>query len=155
MVDVHDLETRAHNMSRIPSKNTKPELTVRHTLHRWGYRYRLHAKCGSAKPDIVLKRYSAAIFVHGCFWHRHSGCKFATTPKTRQDFWEGKFVSNVVRDQNQLNNLMRAQWRVAVVWECGLRSGRAFSTLRALEQWLLSEDQFHESALHDRQVIDV
>jgi len=109
---------RSWNMSRIRNKNTKPELRVRSTLHKAGYRFRLHRKDLAGTPDIVLPKYRIVIFVHGCFWHRHKNCKYAYTPKSRTAFWEEKFRENVIRDQMKILSLQQAGWRVLVVWEC-------------------------------------
>ncbi len=108
-------------MSRIKNRNTRPELAVRSLLHRMGYRFRLHRTDLPGKPDIVLARYKTAIFVHGCFWHRHKDCRFAYTPKSRVDFWLKKLESNVTRDQLVKVDLVRLGWRVITVWECELR----------------------------------
>lgn len=105
-------------MSRIRSKDTKPELIVRSTLHRMGYRFRLHKKGLPGKPDVVLARHKTVIFVHGCYWHRHPGCKYAYHPKSRVDFWENKFRENVERDTKARAALEALGWRVLVVWEC-------------------------------------
>ena len=105
-------------MSRIKSSNTKPELTVRSILHRMGYRFRLHRKDLPGKPDIVLPKYKTVIFVHGCFWHRHEGCKYAYTPKSRIDFWERKFKANINRDLDVKKRLKELRWKVLVIWEC-------------------------------------
>ncbi len=91
-------EQRSRNMSAIKSKNTKPEIKVRKVLHSMGYRFRLHSKDLPGSPDIVLPKYKTVIFVHGCFWHRHENCKYASTPKTRQEFWNKKFKTNIERD---------------------------------------------------------
>ena len=119
-MDVHSPATRSFNMSRIKGKNTSPELTVRRALWARGYRYRLHRKDLQGKPDIVLQRYRAAIFVHGCYWHRH-GCPATTTPTTRRDFWLRKFEDNMARDNRNIETLREAGWRVLVIWECSLR----------------------------------
>ena len=111
-------EHRSWNMSRIKSCNTKPENVVRSILHRMGYRFRLHQKDLPGKPDIVLPRHKAVIFVHGCFWHRHKGCKYAYTPKSRIDFWQQKFQSNIERDKKVINDLHEMGWRVFIIWEC-------------------------------------
>jgi DNA mismatch endonuclease (patch repair protein) len=108
-------------MSQIHSKNTKPELIVRRWLWHHGYRYRLHRKDLPGKPDIVLPKYNAVIFVHGCFWHRHN-CRFASTPVTRRDFWEEKLNENVKRDQKNINKLEENNWRVFVIWECEIKA---------------------------------
>ena len=113
-------EHRSWNMSRIQSRDTKPEKTVRSILHGLGYRFRLHRKDLPGKPDIVLARYNSVIFVHGCFWHRHKNCKNASIPKTKKTFWEEKFKANVERDIKVKNELKSNGWRVLVVWECEL-----------------------------------
>ena len=118
MVDKLTKEHRSWNMSRIKGKDTKPEIIVRSMLHRMGYRYRLHAKNLPGRPDIVLPKYKTVIFVHGCFWHRHKGCKETTTPKTRTEFWEEKFAGNVARDKKKAAALRRLGWKVITVWEC-------------------------------------
>ena len=115
-------EQRSRNMSAIKSKNTKPEIAVRKLLHSMGYRFRLHRKDLPGSPDIVLPKYKTVIFVHGCFWHRHENCKYATTPKTRPAFWESKFNENIRRDRTNQNNLIKLGWKVLVIWECDLKS---------------------------------
>ncbi len=105
-------------MSGIRGTNTAPEIAVRKFLHSKGYRYRLHVPGVPGKPDIVLRRLGSVVFVHGCFWHRHSGCKFAYTPKSNSAFWEKKFVSNVARDRLVRRQLKRAGWRTHLIWEC-------------------------------------
>jgi len=114
-------------MARIKGKNTKPELAVRRALHALGYRFRLHRSDLPGRPDIVLPRYRTAIFVHGCFWHRHPGCPKASTPKTRSDFWKDKFQTNVARDRRDAKALENADWQVLVVWECETRQVGALS----------------------------
>ncbi len=111
-------EHRSWNMSRIRSVNTTPELKVRSALHRMGYRYRLHDKTLPGKPDIVLSKYRTVIFVHGCFWHRHTDCKFAYMPKSRIDFWETKFKRNIERHEEVSTRLEKLRWKVITVWEC-------------------------------------
>jgi len=111
-------EQRSWNMSRIRGKNTQPELIVRSTLHRLGYRFRLHRSDLPGKPDVVLPKYRTCIFVHGCYWHRHSGCKYAYEPKSRVDFWQKKFRDNVERDKRKRKELERLGWNVVVIWEC-------------------------------------
>jgi DNA mismatch endonuclease (patch repair protein) len=105
-------------MSRIGSKNTQPEKTVRSVLHRLGFRFRLHRRDLPGKPDVVLPRYKTAVFVQGCFWHRHEGCRDSTTPKTNTAFWLEKFRRNVERDTKVHAALVAAGWRVLIVWEC-------------------------------------
>ena len=118
MVDRISREHRSWNMSRIRSRDTKPEKIVRSLLHRMGYRFRLHRKDLPGKPDIVLPKYQTVIFVHGCFWHRHPRCRFAYTPRSRVHFWQKKFADNIARDQRVRRQLRRLGWKVIVVWEC-------------------------------------
>jgi DNA mismatch endonuclease (patch repair protein) len=105
-------------MSRIRGRDTKPELAVRSLLHRLGYRFRLHVRDLPGRPDIVLSRHRTVVLVHGCFWHRHQGCRFCYLPKTRVDFWRRKFEGNVERDRVVQRELRKIGWRVMVVWEC-------------------------------------
>jgi len=105
-------------MSRIRGKDTAPEVLVRSLLHRMGYRFRLHRSDLPGRPDIVLPRYRTVVFVHGCYWHRHPGCKYAYTPKSRTDFWKKKFRDNVRRDRRSRQELEVAGWTVLIVWEC-------------------------------------
>lgn len=118
MVDRLTPECRSRLMSHVHSKDTTPELKVRRTLHAMGYRFRLYRRDLPGKPDIVLPKYGAAIFVNGCFWHRHRGCKKASMPSTHVDFWNEKFRRNVERDKKNVRLLRRVGWRVLVVWEC-------------------------------------
>lgn len=113
-------EHRRWNMQRIRSANTKPEITVRSLLHRLGFRFRLHRKDLPGKPDIVLPKYKTVVLVHGCFWHRHPGCKCATTPGTRKDFWKRKFEDNILRDKLVREKLQELDWNIVVVWQCEL-----------------------------------
>jgi DNA mismatch endonuclease (patch repair protein) len=114
-------EKRSWNMSRIHSGDTKPEMQVRSFLHRHGFRFRVHVKNLPGKPDIVLPKYKTAIEVRGCFWHRHEGCKVATTPKSNVEFWQEKFERNVERDKRTEKELRQLGWRVIVVWTCELK----------------------------------
>ncbi len=118
MTDRISKERRSWNMSRIRSKDTVPEVRVRSFLHRAGYRFRLHDKSLPGSPDIVLKKHRTSIFVHGCYWHRHPGCKFAYTPKSRIEFWETKFQQNIDRDKKNEQLLVEMGWKVLTVWEC-------------------------------------
>ena len=111
-------QERSRMMSRIRAKNTKPERIVRSLLHRMGYRFRIHCAALPGKPDIVLAKHRTVIFVHGCFWHRHEGCKYAYTPKSRLRFWSRKFSRNVERHIEVQQELEGLGWRVFLVWEC-------------------------------------
>jgi DNA mismatch endonuclease, patch repair protein len=122
MADTISAERRSWNMSRITGRNTKPEIHLRSLLHRAGFRFRLHSKDLPGKPDIVLPKYRIAIFVHGCFWHRHPSCRNATMPSTRTEFWAAKFEGNVERDARNIVALEEAGWTVITVWECDLKS---------------------------------
>jgi len=108
-------------MSRIKSKNTSPERLVRSMIHALGYRFRIHTDKLPGKPDIALARLKTVVFVHGCYWHRHPGCSLAYTPKTRTEFWEKKFSSNVLRDNHVANEILKLSWRILTVWECELK----------------------------------
>ncbi len=121
MVDIVDKSTRSRMMAGIKGRNTKPERVLRRALHARGFRYRLHAKHVPGRPDLVLAKYRAIVFVHGCFWHRHEGCRYATTPATRPEFWQAKFSANVARDIAVRDSLIETGWRVATMWECALR----------------------------------
>ena len=121
MADTLTKEKRSWNMSRIAAENTKPEVLLRSLLHREGFRFRLHDKRLPGKPDIVLPRYRTVIFVNGCFWHRHENCKYAYTPKSRQEFWINKFEETIQRDQKKQKLLNNMGWKVLVVWECELK----------------------------------
>ncbi len=114
-------EQRSWNMSRIRSKDTKPEMIVRRLLHAMGVRYRLHRAGLPGKPDIVFGPRRLVIFVHGCFWHRHAGCREATMPSANRDFWLAKLEGNAARDLRHRAALRRLGWRVAVIWECETR----------------------------------
>ncbi|MFA6086380.1 very short patch repair endonuclease [Mucilaginibacter sp.] len=122
MADVHSKETRSYNMSRIKSKDTKPELLVRKFLHKNGFRYRLHVKDMPGKPDIVLPKYKTVIFIHGCFWHGHEGCKKATLPETRKEWWTDKIRRNITNDINAEAALKAANWNIITIWQCQLKT---------------------------------
>lgn len=120
-MDIVDTATRSRMMGGIRSKNTRPEMIVRKFLHAKGFRYRLHAQKLPGSPDLVLSKHEVAIFVHGCFWHRHAGCKYATNPASNSDRWNKKFKENIERDSRNEASLRVKGWRVIVVWECELR----------------------------------
>jgi len=125
MTDTVDIKTRSRIMSRVRSKNTQPEMAVRRLVFSAGFRYRLHGKALPGKPDLVFAGRRKVIFVHGCFWHRHSGCSLARLPKSRQEFWEPKLEANRERDELNLLALSRSGWGVLVVWECELKDQNA------------------------------
>lgn len=132
---------RKLNMSRIRGRDTGPEMTIRRGLHALGHRYRLHDRRLPGAPDLVFPGRKAVVFVHGCFWHRHGGCRYATTPYTRAEFWAAKFDANVWRDNAVRVMLLGAAWRVATVWECALRKpDRIPSAVLAVSDWLKSEE---------------
>ena len=122
MADTISKEQRSSNMAAIKSKNTKPEVYLRKLLHRIGYRYSLHSANVPGKPDIYLKKYNTVIFVNGCFWHRHKGCKYAYTPKSNREFWQLKFDNNIKRDQIVKAEIRNSRLKMLVVWECTLKS---------------------------------
>lgn len=132
MVDTLTAPQRSERMSRIRSTNTKPEVALRKALHRLGFRFRLHGRRLPGKPDILLPRYRTAIFVHGCFWHRHEGCKIATTPKSNTEFWVDKFDRNTERDSTNQAQLKTDGWKVIVVWECELKSDEKASAAASM-----------------------
>ena len=120
--DIFTAKKRSEIMSRVKGKNTKPELMVRSQLHRAGFRFRLHRKDLPGKPDIVLPRLKTVIFVHGCFWHQHPGCRRATLPKQNAEFWKKKMAGNVARDEARQKELRALGWRVEVLWQCRLET---------------------------------
>jgi DNA mismatch endonuclease (patch repair protein) len=122
MTDIVDPSKRSRIMASIRGKDTKPELLVRRGLHKFGARFRLHRRDLPGKPDLVFPRYRVVLFVHGCFWHRHAGCKLAYRPATNEKFWAEKFQLNIDRDRRQTELLIQAGWRVFVIWECSLRN---------------------------------
>lgn len=111
-------------MAGIKGRNTKPELLIRHLLHRKGFRYRIHVKDLPGKPDIVLPKYRSVIFVHGCFWHGHQGCHLFKLPATRTEFWQEKILRNQTNDHRAVELLLASNWRVCIVWECSIRGAR-------------------------------
>jgi len=138
MADTVDKATRSRMMAGIRGKDTKPEKAIRSALHSAGFRYRLHVAGLPGRPDIVFPKYKAVIFVHGCFWHRHPGCWWSTTPASNTAFWAQKFAQNVARDDRNVVNLKKLGWRVAIVWECSLRVQSQEKAVETIEQWLIS-----------------
>ena len=129
MADVHDKATRSYNMSRIKSKNTKPEILVRKFLFANGFRYRLNDKKLHGKPDIVLPKYKTVIFVNGCFWHGHENCKYFKLPKTRTEWWKEKIDGNINNDLKKHTLLEEAGYKVVVIWECEIKSKEFYNTI--------------------------
>ncbi|MFN7611584.1 MAG: very short patch repair endonuclease, partial [bacterium] len=120
-MDVHQPEVRSYNMSQIKGKNTKPEIMVRKFLFSKGFRYRVHVKSLTGKPDIVLKKYNTAIFIHGCFWHGHKNCKYFVIPKTRTEWWLNKIKRNKLSDEKYIKLLEKDSWNVLTIFECELK----------------------------------
>lgn len=138
-MDTVSKEQRSKNMAAIKGKNTKPEVAVRKFLHSLGYRYRLHKKDLPGRPDLYLKKYNTVIFIHGCFWHQHSKCKYATVPKSNREFWVNKLKKNVERDIKNRKKLKDQGYNVIVLWECGVFNKsngkvKADSLLKILEE---------------------
>lgn len=136
MMDVKSKEARSQNMSAIRSKDTKPEIYLRKLLFAEGYRYRIAEKSVPGHPDIFLRKYNTAIFVHGCFWHRHQGCKYAYFPKSRIEFWQKKFDDNVRRDAVVREALQENKIKCLIVWECTIKQ-------------MMKDKQFEEQKLTD------
>lgn len=140
MADTVSKEQRSWNMSRIRSRDTKPEVKVRSWLFRQGFRFRKNDRRYPGRPDVVLPKYHTVIFVNGCFWHHHEGCKYGYTPKTRTEFWLSKFRRNQINDKLNRDALEQMGWRVIVVWECELKKDfegvmkRIADSLRSMNQ---------------------
>jgi DNA mismatch endonuclease (patch repair protein) len=134
-------------MAGIGARNTKPEIRLRKALHHVGLRYRLHVAGLPGKPDLLLSSRRVAIFVHGCFWHRHTGCHWCTTPVNNAEFWAAKFAKNVERDRGAVDALAKLGWRTGVVWECALRDPYVRATIQALCDWIASDRSSFESAV--------
>ena len=134
--------TRSQMMQAVHAEDTKPEVTVRKALFRSGLRYRLHRRDLPGTPDVFVLKYNAVVFINGCFWHQH-GCKFTTRPKSNREFWNDKFDRNVARDVKTLQQLSNEGFRVAVVWECSIRTNPDRATER-LVQFILGEEEFLE-----------
>lgn len=139
MTDSLSPALRSERMARIRSKDTAPEMRLRQQLHRRGLRFRLHSGKLPGKPDLVFPRYKVVVFVHGCFWHRHEGCKIATTPKSNTEFWLAKFERNKNRDREVIEAIRQSGWKVIVVWECQLKPASACSTAAELAAEILGK----------------
>lgn len=132
--------TRSEMMGNIGPRNTKPEMIVRRGLHKLGFRYSLHKKTLKGKPDLVLPKYQAVIFVNGCFWHAHQGCCYFQIPRTRSDYWKEKLAKNVERDKRTVAALLTSGWRVLSVWECATRRQSQEMLADSIARWLQSGD---------------
>lgn len=139
MPDIVDRTTRSRMMSAIKGRDTSPERAIRRALFQRGLRFRLHARGLPGRPDLTLKRFRAAIFVHGCFWHRHKGCSFTTTPDTNAEFWKKKFVDTVARDKRTIRELHKLGWRTCIVWECIISPTQLEATIDEVYAWLHSD----------------
>jgi DNA mismatch endonuclease, patch repair protein len=139
VVDVHSKEVRSYNMSRIRNKDTKPEIIVRKFLFSRGLRYRLHRKDLPGKPDLVFPKFKKVVFIHGCFWHGHKGCKYFIPPKTRPEWWLEKINGNIKRDSSNILQLKKQGWKVIIVWECRLKSDKRYKTLESLVKRIRKE----------------
>ncbi|NVN84613.1 MAG: DNA mismatch endonuclease Vsr [Rhodopseudomonas sp.] len=128
-MDIVSSDKRSSMMAAVRQKHTKPEVTLRSAVHRLGLRFRLHRRDLPGSPDLVFPAALMVVFVHGCFWHRHEGCRKATTPATRAKFWQEKFAKNIARDRTAKVALENAGWKVLVVWECELSSANAAATV--------------------------
>ena len=145
MVDVVSPAKRSQMMSGIRGKNSLPEILIRKALFALGHRFRLHRRDLPGTPDITMPRRKIAIFVHGCFWHAHQGCKYAKTPSTRTAFWTAKLQANVDRDQCAAEQLVEMGWRVLTVWECSTRNAEALECLpETLQRWIDSDARIGE-----------
>lgn len=140
-MDVHSKETRSYNMSRIKFKNTKPEELVRKYLFSQGFRYRKNDKRLPGTPDIVLPKYKTVVFVNGCFWHGHEGCKYFVWPQNNADFWKTKINANIQRDQRKKEELERLGWHVIIVWECGLKKSEFEDTMKWVVKSITSPEE--------------
>jgi DNA mismatch endonuclease (patch repair protein) len=143
MADIVTSEKRSAMMSRIKGKDTEPELAVRRALFAGGFRFRLHSKSLPGSPDIILPKHKAAIFVHGCFWHFHAGCRFARLPSTRPEFWRKKLLATSSRDELVAVALAARGWRVLIVWECYFKQNAKNPEILkyALSRWILSDSK--------------
>lgn len=150
MPDTMTLQQRFNCMSRNRASNTRPELVLRGKLWRKGFRYRLNDKRLPGRPDIVLPKYRTAIFVHGCFWHGHKGCKNYTVPKTNTEFWVAKVARNQERDQEVWRKLEAKGWSVIIVWECQLKKGRIDETVERVVAEIVQNGEAYRAAQEDR-----
>ncbi|GAB2782002.1 very short patch repair endonuclease [Halomonas shantousis] len=142
MKETSKTKSRSEIMAAVKSKNTSPEMKLRRFLHNQGFRYRLHKEGLPGKPDLVFSRYKLALFVHGCFWHRHSGCRYASQPATNLEYWNKKFSRNIERDARQQKELLAQGWRVLVIWECGTK--HAWNEAQEIEEIIKSNESYSQ-----------
>lgn len=154
MVDIVDSVTRSRMMAAIKGRNTKPELLIRSLLHNRGFRFRLHVKDLPGKPDIVLPKYNTVIFINGCFWHGHQGCRFFKLPSTRPEFWREKILKNQINDARAINLLLAKNWKVCVIWECKIRISKKEpeQLIDVISDFFSNSDTFLELAEHQDRV---
>jgi len=152
MADIVDPLTRSRMMAGIKGRNTKPELLIRSLLHRMGFRFRLHVKDLPGKPDIVLPKYRAIIFVNGCFWHGHNSCHLFKLPKTRPEFWENKILKNQANDIKAIAALQSTNWRICIIWECSIKGAKTDpqSVIINVANWLKSSESFLEISVDNK-----
>jgi len=141
MTDIVDKSTRSRMMAGIRGKDTRPEMVVRRALHARGFRYRLNVRSLPGTPDLVLPKRRAVVFIHGCYWHRHEGCRYATTPATNTEFWTSKFAANVARDARNVRDLRGAGWRIGIIWECALRPDHREDAIAGIADFLGGDEQ--------------
>ena len=146
MVDIVDSATRSRMMSNIKGRNTKPELLIRSLLHAQGFRFRIHRQDLPGKPDIVLPKYKAIIFIHGCFWHGHQNCRLFKLPASRTEFWEAKIYKNQENDWKAKDLLLNSGWRICIIWECAVRRSKKdpVALMDILIEWLLGSEALLE-----------
>lgn len=154
MTDTLTKKQRSKMMSKVRSRDTKPEWILRCGLHRLGFRFRLKNKYLPGNPDLTFPKFNAAVFVHGCYWHRHPECKDASTPKSNVDFWEKKFIENVERDRRFVRELKNLGWRVLVVWECELTK-KTVETINRVAYWLNQNKFCHNYILNQNDLLSI
>jgi DNA mismatch endonuclease (patch repair protein) len=138
MADVHTKAVRSYNMSRIKGKDTKPEMLVRRFLHGQGFRYKLHDRALPGTPDLVLPRYNAVVFIHGCFWHGHTNCRYFVVPKTRTEWWVNKINRNIANYTKATRALRKMGWRIITIWECDLKVNKIDRTFKKIANKILA-----------------
>ena len=154
MTDIVSKKQRSKLMSKVRSRDTKPEWILRCGVHRLGFRYRIKNNRLPGCPDLVFPKFHAAVFVHGCYWHRHPGCKDASTPKSNVDFWEKKFTENVERDRRSIRQLENLSWRTLVVWECEL-TRNTVETIYRVANWLSKGNTCNYCGMKQHELLSV